>query len=295
MSLAAIALGVVGGVSVNAPAPVYAESSDDVAEKKKQAIELAKMARSRARDGKFALAAKMYLKAYDIDASNLNYLYSAARCQHLGGQLGEAHDNYLMFLRAAPKDHKLRPKVQAQFSALRLEREAADQLKQEGRTSSGSTATVSDKPPAGAEKTPSVVKKDPSDKKAEGAATKPVAVVKKPATPAEKAATMRLLGYIGGGAGVAVMVYGIYSYAGAFGRKSDLEASLDGKNASTLAQKDEAKRIEADLLSGGAVLTTGVLIAAVGAALIVLHPEPDKPKVSLLLTSPRSAALEVRF
>lgn len=79
--------------------------------KQEEAAALSVVAKSKADAGDFALAAELYQQAFRSDATELGYLYSAARCWHKAVRWPEAELAYDDFLKRAPADHPQRAKA----------------------------------------------------------------------------------------------------------------------------------------------------------------------------------------
>lgn len=106
--------------------------------KEEEAAALSVVAKKKADDGEFAVAAELYLQAWQTFPKEPGYLYSAARCFHKGGRWDEAEKRYDEFVRTAPSDHPshskalgYRDEVRKVRSDEKVRQQAIERLQQE--------------------------------------------------------------------------------------------------------------------------------------------------------------------
>ncbi len=94
--------------------------SAQAATARERGIEIAAIAKARAKAGSFKLAAQMFHEAFKIDATEWSYLFSAGRCEQLGGQLVASEATYTRFLQVAPGGHALRDRAIRELTQVRV-------------------------------------------------------------------------------------------------------------------------------------------------------------------------------
>ncbi len=94
--------------------------SAQAATARERGIEIAAVAKARAKAGSFKLAAQMFHEAFKIDGTEWSYLFSAGRCEQLGGQLVASEATYTRFLQVAPGGHALRDRAIRELTQVRV-------------------------------------------------------------------------------------------------------------------------------------------------------------------------------
>ena len=314
------ALALVAAVSVLAPvgpfAPAAVATENTV---RARGIELAKVARSRAKAKSFGLAAQMFHEAYDIDRAEWRYLFSAARCEQLAGLYARAEKTYARFLKTGPTAHPLRDRAVRELTTVRIamaETTAAAQAEAEQRRARESAAHEAAMRRAAAAK-----------RRTETAVGATVAVTGGPATtgaattgPATTGQAAGPLGVRGGASatsgswqrptgwttlalGVVAAGVGGALYGLAMADKGDLEATVrDGRDAAgavTALTFDDAQAkkasIDGRLQTWGAMTAAGAGVAIVGAVLLATSPRAPRPLAALAPDGSWQVGWMVRF
>ncbi len=252
------------------PAKVVAVS----AKAKADAEALSKQAGEYLRTGTHSLAADTYLKAYSMNPLP-EYLYGAARAEHLAGQLESAIATYAQALAALTPKLPLYKKVKA----------AMDMAKEELAARPAPTVVeVQVEAPEPENAKPVPIPQDPT----------PV-VVQAPPPPAPFA-WEKPVGYGALGLGAVALVSGIVVYATASADQSaldDLYAQKSDQGITGITREDAIVRqdsINSRVVTTWALIGTGVVSAGAGAYLLWFH----KPAASTSPAAPAVVAVPVR-
>ena len=100
-------------LAAQAAVPQAIFAAEAALSKEEEAAALSIVAKSKADNGDFALAAELYLQAWRLFSKENGYLYSAARCYHKAGRWEDAERSYAEFARVAGPDHPSRSKAVA--------------------------------------------------------------------------------------------------------------------------------------------------------------------------------------
>jgi len=243
------------GLSVSLPAAADASPKSI----RERGIELARVAKSRAKAKSFGLAAKMFHEAYNIDRAEFSYLFSAGRCEQLDGNVEKAAATYRRFLEISPTDHKLRPRASAELEKL----------------------DATPPPPPGEDPAP-----DPGA--GAGAAKQGVA----PPPGVEKSGSGGWHSPVGWGAlviGIVAAGAGGGLFALAADDRSKLEAAVDKNKTATglitshtyIEAVDEKRDIERRLLTWSVTAGAGAAVAIVGAVVLAMGPGDSKVQAAM--------------
>ncbi|MCO4763795.1 MAG: hypothetical protein KC502_19940 [Myxococcales bacterium] len=279
-------------------------------------IELAKVARSRAKAKSFALAAQMFHEAYNIDRTEWSYLFSAGRCEQLAKQFDKAERSYARYLNVSPTDHKLRQRAIRELTNVRMALAKARANNRAPAVVGGAPPVAGDQPPAStgagatgagstgtaaAKPATSPAKLTPNTAAKTGPASVPAPSRTQPSTTPKTSAMMtrtvqpaggswhRPVGWGGVAVGVIVAGVGGALYAMAAGDKSDLETQVaDGTNEGGLIAgisfadaQSQKSAIESRLSTWGAVTAAGAGLVTVGAILLATAPDSGSPVAAL--------------
>lgn len=244
-----------------------------------KAKDLGVLAAQRAKELQFGFAAKLFHEAFHLDPTGWRYLYSAARCEQLDGDLAQAASDYDAFLDGAPADHGLRAKAATQRAAIRRRLALAA-----APPPVAQAANEPNPPPPATPKTARVpTVKAPTSAAAPPAPPRNLA----PPPPAPRAAAARPaagiadttpqpswrrpLGWTLTAAGGISTIAGLVAWGMAMGDKGDLEDKLGqvdtagairGIDAATA--QSERNRIDSNLQFGGGAALIGATVAALG-------------------------------
>jgi tetratricopeptide (TPR) repeat protein len=252
------------------PAKVVAVS----AKAKADAEALSKQAAEYLRTGTHSLAADTYLKAHSLNPLP-EYLYGAARAEHLAGQLESAIATYEQTLAALTPKQPLYKKVKA----------AMDMAKEELAARPAPTvveAQVEAPEPENAKPVP--IPQDPT----------PVVVQAPP--PSAPLAWEKPVGYGALGLGAVALLSGIVVYATASTDQAaldDLYAEKSDQGITGITREDAIARqdsINSRVVTTWALIGTGVVSAGAGAYLLWFH----KPAASASTAAPAVVAVPVR-
>lgn len=307
---ASLCLGALCGL-LTCALPLRAQPADEPTQSiRERGIEIARVAKSRARAKNFALAAQLFREAYRVDRAEWSYLFSAARCEQLGGDLKQAQQTYQRFLDIAPTDHALRGRATSELAQVQQALRAREPKASEGAappvaapvepkeeefaepavvTPAMRQASV---PPLGGVEPPPQPGSNPTAPGNEPARTPEGATrVRPPAavTAAPASGLQRTLGWVGVGLGVAVGGAGGALFALASGDKRSLErevnGSLDsgGKVTALTHETAQARKgeIEGRLQRWGIVAGVGAGLTAVGALLLATSPDQVQVEAGL--------------
>lgn len=106
-----IAFTVMFALGFGPPLAQRAHAAETGPTKEEEAAALSIVAKKKADDGEFAVAAEIYLQAWRSFPKEHGYLYSAARCFHKAAKWEEAEKWYGEFVTAAPEGHPQRAKA----------------------------------------------------------------------------------------------------------------------------------------------------------------------------------------
>lgn len=247
--------------------------------KANEAAALSIVAKSKADAGEFALAADLYRQAYRIYPQVPGYLYSAARCAHLGGLWARAAEDYEQFLAAVPASDPQHPKASAYLAEVRqtLAREAAAAEERDRQ------AALQREKQAAAERAQRAAEEAAKRAAQASQAPAPPPPTPKPPPPQRPAVPpttwQRPVGYTTVATGIAGLGLGGYYLLRGLGEVDDLQSDLSKTDAqghivgvprdTALARQATANRHQA---AGGVLLGAGVGLAALGVYLVWTRP-----------------------
>ncbi len=233
--------------------------------------------------GTLVLGAQRFPAAFETNPSAGEYLYSAARAEHLSGNHAAARRNYRRYLAGAPKDHALRARAEKHLAGLPPPN--ARPPDQRASPASGKPAVAAGAPgEAGADKARAALSK-PGPRHAPGAKATPTLET---TAPAAAAASYRpLIGWTAVAAGAIGLGVGAWLAADAYGRRTGLEdktAATDGGPIIGISHEEaiaEANTIDGDLRTGSVVIGAGAAIAVLGGWLVWSAPSRVQVRLSV--------------